>query len=102
MNSLLVAEPFRGPQSLSRGAAKRKVVAAAIAHLDHPSRQRALLSTWSFALAQVPQPIFSALVGLGACIEAAREKNLAGTLPWNLKAPNDLIFRPQKNRRHFD
>lgn len=53
----------------------------------------ALLSSWSFVMRSVPQPILSPLVGL-ALFEAARE-----TWPgiaFNLKAPNDLYIGRQK------
>lgn len=52
-----------------------------------------LLSSWSFALTEAPQPILSPLVGL-ALFEAATE-----TWPevsFNLKAPNDLFIGEQK------
>lgn len=51
------------------------------------------LSSWSFCLAKVPQPILAPLVGLALC-EAA-----IATWPhvaFNLKAPNDLYIGGQK------
>lgn len=48
-----------------------------------------LLSSWSFALEQLPQPIFSALVGL-ALFESCQ--SVWPTLDFNLKAPNDLFI----------
>lgn len=53
----------------------------------------ALLSSWSFAIARVPQPIFSALVGL-ALYEACA--TTWPTLEFNIKAPNDLFIGAQK------
>lgn len=52
-----------------------------------------LLASWSFAVAQAPQPVFSALAGL-ALYEACSE-----TWPlvaFNLKAPNDLYIERAK------
>lgn len=53
----------------------------------------ALLSSWSFSVASVPQPIFSALVGL-ALYEACR--TIWPQLPFNIKAPNDLFVSDKK------
>ena len=53
----------------------------------------ALLSSWSFALAQVPQPVLSPLVGL-ALFESAREA--WREIPFNMKAPNDLFIGEKK------
>jgi BirA family biotin operon repressor/biotin-[acetyl-CoA-carboxylase] ligase len=53
----------------------------------------ALLSSWSFAVARVPQPIFSALVGLAlfeSCIQVWPE------IEFNIKAPNDLFIGDKK------
>jgi len=53
----------------------------------------ALLSSWSFAIARVPQPVFSALVGLAlfeACTRVWPEIN------FNIKAPNDLFIGARK------
>ena len=52
-----------------------------------------LLSSWSFALARVPQPIFSPLAGL-ALFEAALET--WPEIAFNLKAPNDLFIDKKK------
>jgi BirA family biotin operon repressor/biotin-[acetyl-CoA-carboxylase] ligase len=53
----------------------------------------ALLSSWSFALEQVPQPVLSPLVGL-ALFESARET--WREVPFNMKAPNDLFIGDKK------
>jgi BirA family biotin operon repressor/biotin-[acetyl-CoA-carboxylase] ligase len=53
----------------------------------------ALLSSWSFALQKVPQPIFSALVGL-ALFEACNE--CWPSITFNIKAPNDLFIGDKK------
>ena len=52
-----------------------------------------LLSSWSFALKNVPQPIFSPLVGL-ALFEAAQ--TTWPEIQFNLKAPNDLYIGRKK------
>jgi len=55
--------------------------------------ESSLLSSWSFAVEEVPQPVFSALVGL-ALYEA-----LLKTWPdvaFNIKAPNDLFIKDKK------
>ena len=52
-----------------------------------------LYASWSFAVARVPQPIFSAVVGL-ALFEAASET--WPLVPFSLKAPNDLYIEGKK------
>lgn len=53
----------------------------------------ALLSSWSFAVARVPQPILAPLVGL-ALFESVTE--VWPETPFNLKAPNDLYVGDKK------
>lgn len=53
----------------------------------------ALLSSWSFSVARVPQPIFAAAVGL-ALFEACSET--WPLVPFSLKAPNDLYIESKK------
>ncbi len=53
----------------------------------------ALLSSWSFAVKTVPQPIFSALVGL-ALFEACTQ--IWPEVGFNIKAPNDLYIDDKK------
>lgn len=48
---------------------------------------QALLSSWIFECEKNPQPVLSALIGL-ALFESA--KKIWPTLPWALRAPNDL------------
>ena len=52
-----------------------------------------LISSWSFALKNVPQPIFSPLVGL-ALFEAVQ--STWPEIQFNLKAPNDLFIGRKK------
>lgn len=52
-----------------------------------------LLSSWSYALARAPQPIFSPLAGL-ALYESAQK--IWPEIPFNLKAPNDLFIGEKK------
>lgn len=52
-----------------------------------------LLSSWSFALARVPQPIFSPLAGL-ALFESVND--VWPSVDFNLKAPNDLFIGEKK------
>lgn len=52
-----------------------------------------LLSSWSFAVPVVPQPIFSAIVGLAlfeSCVASWPE------VDFNMKAPNDLFIGQKK------
>lgn len=54
----------------------------------------ALLSSWSFSVARVPQPIFAPAVGLAlfkACTETWP------LVPFSLKAPNDLMIESKKS-----
>lgn len=53
----------------------------------------ALLSSWSFAVARVPQPILAPLIGL-ALFNATRRT--WPEAPLNLKAPNDLYLGEKK------
>ena len=56
---------------------------------DSPKKGTALLSSWSFQVAQSPQPVLSALVGFSIY------RALSSTwpaLPWSLKAPNDIYL----------
>ncbi len=53
----------------------------------------ALLSSWSFEMTQHPQPLTTVRLGL-ALIRACQ--NIWPSLPWNLKAPNDLQLAGKK------
>ena len=52
-----------------------------------------LLSSWSFGLSKIPQPIFSPLAGL-ALFESVKE--IWPEIEFNLKAPNDLFIGEKK------
>lgn len=58
-----------------------------------PNKGAALISSWSFQMAEMPQPTITALVGL-ALFNAA--KITWPFLNWSLKAPNDLLIDDKK------
>lgn len=63
------------------------------AHVWTTPEGSALLSSWSFAVARIPQPIFAALVGLALYESVAA---VWPSLNFNIKAPNDLFIGDRK------
>lgn len=59
----------------------------------NPTSGTSLLSTWSFRLTRVPQPIMSARIGLALYQSAVKVWPQA---PFSLKAPNDLFLGDKK------
>lgn len=58
-----------------------------------PRKGSALYSTWSFLIEELPQPRFTALVGLALYNAALTTWPF---LEWSLKAPNDLFIKDKK------
>jgi len=84
------ASVFAGP---SLYIAKKQTAGRGRGSNTWESPEGALLASWSFSVARVPQPIFAPAVGLALFKACAETWPL---VPFSLKAPNDLLIESQK------